>query len=96
MFYIQPTPNEIGAYSSPQSLKINGLLNFPDEFIDEFVSYNGFVVLSVEGDTVTGIEPNIEAWEKWKATQTETEEVTELEQLRADIDYIAVMTGVEL
>lgn len=31
-----------------------------------------------------------------KAQQAETEKPTEMEQLRADVDYIAVMTGIEL
>ena len=67
MMYITKNASSDGAYSPPQSLKAKGLLNFPDEFLEEFNNYNGFVTLTVAGDTVTGIEPNVEAWEVWKA-----------------------------
>ena len=77
MLYINPTPFKEGAYSPPQSLKAKGLINFPDEFLEEFNNYNGFVSLTVEGDTVTAIEPNVEAWEEWKATLPEETETTQ-------------------
>jgi hypothetical protein len=69
MRYIKKTATASGAYPPPQSLKAKGLLNFPLEFLEEFNSYNGFVTLTVEGDTVTGITPNVEAWEAWKANK---------------------------
>ena len=38
----------------------------------DYYAYNGFVTLTVEQvdgvDTVTKYEPNVEAWEAWKAT----------------------------
>lgn len=43
----------------------------------DFYNYNGFVVLTIETidgvDTVTSYEPNVEAWEAWKATLPEPE-----------------------
>lgn len=74
LYLIQKTRD--GAYPPPQSLKVKGLLNFPKQFLEEFNSYNGFVHLTVEGDTVTGITPNTEAWEEWKATRKEEETQT--------------------
>lgn len=48
-----------------------------------------FVALTVEGQTVTGMEPGV-------VPEPETPAPTETEQLRADIDFIAAMTGVTL
>ena len=69
--YIQPTPTDVGAYTSPQSSAARGLVQFPDAFLDTFLAYNGFVTLTIENNTVTAIEPNAEAWEAWKAEQPE-------------------------
>ena len=68
------------------------------------VRHNGFVVHhpaepdpEMEGSTVT-VTPNTEAWEAWKdGLPPEPEpEPTEAERLRADVDFLAAMTGVEL
>lgn len=75
MFYIQKEPTETGAFPPPQSLEAEGLYKFPEEFIEEFISYNGFVFLTVEGEAVTAISPNVEAREAWKATLPEKVEV---------------------
>lgn len=48
-----------------------------------------FVTLTVEGQTVTGMEPGV-------MPEPEIPAPTEAEQLRADIDYLAAMTGVSL
>lgn len=69
--YLKNAPNSAGAYPPPQSLRAGGLLIFPDEFLEEFIEYNGFVTLEIEGNTVTSIAPNTEAWETWKAKQPE-------------------------
>lgn len=79
MFYIQKEPTEIGAFPPPQSLEAEGLYKFPEEFIEEFISYNGFVFLTVEGEAVTAISPNIEAWEAWKATLPKEEKTPKAE-----------------
>jgi len=44
------------------------------------------------------VTPNTEAWEAWKdGLPPEPEpEPTEAERLRADVDFLAAMTGVEL
>lgn len=67
--YINKTPNSSGAYSNPQSNKFPDSVALSDEQLTEFLKYNGFVNLTIEGETVTDIEPNIETWEAWKATQ---------------------------
>ena len=74
MRFINPTQNESGGYYPPQTTDAKGLVKFPDEFFETFQAHNGFVRLTIEGDTVTAVEPNIEVWEEWKATQTATAE----------------------
>lgn len=77
MRYLQSKLSSSGAYYPPQSTKAPGLLELPDEFLEEFYNYAGFVTLTFEGDTVTAIEARAEDFEAWKATQTdETEEET--------------------
>lgn len=66
MLYIRPS--EESFYTPPQSLKAKGLINFPEEFLDEFNAYNGFVTLNVENNTVVSLTPNTEAWEEWKVS----------------------------
>lgn len=48
-----------------------------------------FVTLTVEGQTVTGMEPGV-------VPEPSTPAPTAGEQLRADVDYLAAMTGVTL
>lgn len=67
--YINKIPNPSGAYSNPQSNKFPDSIDLSDEQLTEFLKYNGFVNLTIEGETVTDIEPNMKAWEAWKETQ---------------------------
>ena len=98
-----------GGYAPPQSCDFRvvpeGMAIWPEELSrEDFTAYNGFVTLAVEKNersgvhTVTAYEPNIEAWEKWKASRPAeaTYRPTETEKLRADVDYLSMMTGVEL
>ena len=91
------------SYSPPQSTPFDGAIPLTDEQADMLVQYNGFVVITgepdpdTEGSAVT-VAPNTEAWEAWKSSlppQPEPEP-TETERLRADVDFLAAMTGVEL
>lgn len=110
MKIIRQIPNEGGAYpaiqegnfaSVPESCAL-----WPDSLsTDAFYEHNGFVTLEVSKvdgtPTVTSYMPNLDAWEAWKASQPPeepeiAETPTEAEQLRADVDYIAAMTGVTL
>lgn len=74
MKYLQPNLSSSGAYYPPQSTEAPGLLELPDEFLETFYNYAGFVTLTIEGDTVTAIEARAEDFEAWKATQTEEPE----------------------
>lgn len=103
MQYVKSTPNSSGAYPGPRSNPFPGCLALTDEQVAVLVQYNGFVIITnepdkdIEGSSVT-VTPNIEAWEKWKASQPDPEEIppSKEEQLRADVDYLALMTGVDL
>lgn len=71
--YIRRTPNEAGSYSNPQGAPAKGLLCLPDDLLTEYIEYKGFVILTVENDTVTALEKNAEAFDAWMA-EVETEE----------------------
>lgn len=59
-----------------------------DISVEDFQSYNGFVIPTIENGKVVAIIENKESQSAWKATQPN--------QIRADIDFIAAMQGVSL
>lgn len=99
MYYLRPTLNPSGAYGAPQSKKTPGFLELPDNLLSDFLAYNGFVVLTVEGETITAITPNTEVWEAWKAEQPEPTPPEPTEQEDTDamlIDHEYRLTLLEL
>lgn len=73
MNIICKTPFSNGGYPPIQSwdhlTPPEGYAVVPDELdTATFYEHNGFVVLTIEGDTVTGMEANLPAWEAWKAS----------------------------
>lgn len=96
-------------YISPETLSNQsnyapGLVYFPDEFLPEYFKEGkraaGFVEIEHDSTKVTSCVWDEEAYQAWceaNPEQPEPEpEPTKLEQLRADVDYIAMETGVEL
>ena len=71
---------------------LDGYVAVPQEIENEVIQCNGYCDLVVENGVLKSIVPHSELIQP---EQTETQP-TEVEQLRADIDYIAIMTGVEL
>lgn len=69
LWYIDPVPNDSGAYSPPQSTPFDGATPLTDEQLKVFLQYNGFVSI-VSEDGVYQVVPNLEAWEVWKDSQT--------------------------
>lgn len=74
-----------------------------DEFVKRYYSdeIKGFVNIEVENGVVTAMTVNKEALNAFNELisslpDPEPTPVSEMEQLRADLDYIAIMTGVEL
>lgn len=81
MKIIRKNPNPSGAYPAIQegaTTVYEGHAVWP-ETLDtaDFYNYNGFVTLTIEQangvDAVTAYEPNVEAWETWKASLPEPE-----------------------
>ena len=77
MIYIDSKPNPSGAYPNPKNQPFPGCIALNDEQAAVFFEYNGFI--TVTGDPVT-VEPNVEAWEAWKASLPEPEPKPEPEQ----------------
>lgn len=93
-------PYENGGYSNMQiwdNLPIPETHALWPDTLDtaDFYAYNGFVVLTIETidgvDTVTAYEPNVEAWEAWKASLPEPK--PEVDEPTAD-EILNVMLGV--
>ena len=77
MKYIRATPNPSGAYPAPQSNPFKGAIPLTDEQAETVLQYNGFVTITASEEavvdeftrTVYTVEPDLEAWEAWKAEQ---------------------------
>lgn len=55
---------------------------------DEFYGTNGFVIPTIDNGKIIAITENQNAKSVWRSTQPE--------QIRADIDFLSAMQGVEL
>lgn len=77
MQYIRSTPNPSGAYPAPQSNPFPGCLPLTEEQAETVLQYNGFVTITASEETIVDdftrtvytVEPDLEAWEAWKASQ---------------------------
>lgn len=77
MKYIRDTTNPSGAYPAPQSNPFPGAIPLTEEQAATVLQYNGFVTITSHEETVVDdftrtvyeVEPNLEAWEAWKAAQ---------------------------
>ena len=86
MIYIDPIPNPSGAYPNPKGQPFEGAIPLNGEEAAVFFRYNGFVTL-----TETGVTPNTEAWEAWKAALPEEEpdpESAEEAATKADVQSV--------
>lgn len=97
------TQNDDGSYNQPfdwpGGSPPNGHYKIADG-VDEtpLTSNGGFAALTLNSNNIiTVFTANSVAWAAWQSAHpTTTQEPTVEEQLRADVDYIAVMTGVTL
>lgn len=90
MMYIKAEKNEIGAYPPPQKTKAGGLVILPDETLETFLNYSGFVNLEIENGIVTKIIPDEDAFKDWQK-QTELEAATvEASDPQADTDAMLI------
>ena len=98
MLYIDPAPNPSGAYPNPKNQSFPGCITLNDQQAQVFLQYRGFVAVTLGADgAAQSVQPNQAAYDAWLAEHPQTDPPpTEVERLRADVDYIAIMTGVEL
>lgn len=106
MNIMQKNAGETGGYGVIQSWSGDkapaGYVRVPDELdTGVFYEHNGFVRLTIEGDVVVGMEPNVEAWEAWKATlseETAEEPGVSTEELLLEmaVDHEARICAIEL
>lgn len=106
MNIMQKNAGEQGGYGVIQSWSLStvpeGYVKVPGHLdTSVFYEYNGFVTLTIEKDAVVGMEPNVEAWEAWKAslpeetTDTPTVSTEEL-LLEMAVDHEARICAMEL
>ena len=101
MNIIQKQPNSSGAYGQVYHSFLGLDSNEYYEITADMTNYytwNGFIVPTIENGVVTSFVCNTEAWEKWKASlpTPQPPQPSETEKLRADVDYLAMETGVAL
>lgn len=81
--YLNPTKSIDGAYPPLQSVRTDGLLRFPEEFVPVFYPtdkrFAGFVNITDDGETVLTCEWNEEAYLAYAETHPETEPIPEPE-----------------
>lgn len=71
MSYLRLEKNPSGAYPAPQGTYATGLVSIDGEELKTFLAYSGFVNVTINGDEVVGVEPDMEAWATWKETKVE-------------------------
>lgn len=77
MQYIRSTPNTSGAYPAPQSNPFPVAIPLTEEQAETVLQYNGFVTITSHEETIVDdftrtvytVEPDLEAWEAWKAEE---------------------------
>lgn len=100
MKIIAKTPASNGAYPALQDwgglVPPEGYYKWPDSLdTADFYQYNGFVTLTTARNLVIDYEPDVEAWEAWKATlPPEPEPEPEPEYVTYDELAAAIREGV--
>lgn len=93
MWYVQSIHSEGAPYPGPQGTDAPGLIPITDEQCQILVEYNGFVVITQDEGGVVTVEPNVEAWEAWKAAHPEPDPTEELaKEARAQRDKLLAET----
>ena len=93
MFYIKSTPDEFGNCGNPTSNYVDGMVALPSELIQTYCDSFGFVNLTIEGETVTAVTRNEEAYNAYidsiPEPEPEPEPMTqeEVEEMLLDQEY---------
>lgn len=100
MYFIKSKPNDNGNYGNPTSIQFENSLMLPDKLLSGYIKCRGFIIPTIEGEEITSIKVNQKALDTYLAEYPDVEEpepdISAEEQMRADIDYLAIMMGVEL
>ena len=99
MKIIQKQPNPSGAYPPVQSWSGETPPDTHYEITCDYSEFfNGFIIPTIKNGIVTSFACNTELWNAWKASlpTPQPPQPTETEKLRADVDFIAMETGVSL
>lgn len=73
MYYIKPTP-ENNNHGNPMGQPFAGCVELPEELLSAYLASKGFVVLTVDGGTVTAVEANQEALDAYNAEHPDVPE----------------------
>lgn len=98
-FYIYESPLGSGNYGNPQGNPFPGAVKLPYSLLSDYLDSMGFVTLTLDGDTVTAVERNEEAYNAYKEANPEVpekEEPTQLDRIEAQAMYTAMMTNTML
>lgn len=68
MYYVSSAA-KADNYGALMSDPFPDCLKLPDELLSAYMESNGFVTLTVDGDTITRVEKNEAAWNAWNAVQ---------------------------
>ena len=83
MYFIKETPNENGNHGNPTSRMSEGMVGLPEPLLKDYIDTMGFAYLTLDGDTVTDVAINQEAFDAFKAEDAENQK----KHMRADNDY---------
>lgn len=86
MWYTKKTDS---GYTPPQSTNAPGLVALPDELLEMFLEYAGFVELEISEGVAVSITPDVTAYARWKAEESERKEI-EPEDPQADTDAMMI------
>ncbi len=91
--YVSKFPTENGNHGNPVSKKRNGMVALPDELIPTYCDSFGFVDLTIEGETVTAVTRNEDAYQAYidsipePEPQPEPMTQAEIEETLLDQEY---------
>lgn len=74
MYYINRMPNESGNHGNPMGQPFAGCVELPEELLGDYLASKGFVVITVDGGTVTALRPNQEALDAYNAEHPDVPE----------------------
>ncbi len=90
IYYLKDKPNASGAYPAPQAHPGPGTIPIGETQRDMVVEYSGFVTIKTQTDETGAVtmtmEPNLEAWETWKANHPQPQTEPTMEDRIAELE----------